>query len=177
MPRGRQLGDTLIPTNQAQYLNVHPMITKYNDSYTKASVSDNQSFKDIIIYRLPEAYILGCEAYIHLNKPDSARYYYNKTWTRAGNAEETGTITIAMLADEQARELAMEGDRWNFLKREGLLIDYVRQFGGEQVKNDKGVVLNDDVRIRSNIQAFHVRWPIPQTQIDIMKTFPQNEGY
>lgn len=177
LPRGRQLGDTLIPTNQAQYLNVHPMITKYNDSYTKASVSDNQSFKDIIIYRLPEAYILGCEAYIHLNNPDSARYYYNKTWTRAGNAEETGTITIAMLADEQARELAMEGDRWNFLKREGLLIDYVRQFGGEQVKNDKGVVLNDDVRIRSNIQAFHVRWPIPQTQIDIMKTFPQNEGY
>ena len=177
MPRGRQLGDTLIPTNQAQYLNVHPMITKYNDSYTKASVSDNQSFKDIIIYRLPEAYILGCEAYIHLNNPDSARYYYNKTWTRAGNAEETGTITIAMLADEQARELDMEGDRWNFLKREGLLIDYVRQFGGEQVKNDKGVVLNDDVRIRSNIQAFHVRWPIPQTQIDIMKTFPQNEGY
>ena len=82
-----------------------------------------------------------------------------------------------MLADEQARELAMEGDRWNFLKREGLLIDYVRQFGGEQVKNDKGVVMNDDVRIRSNIQAFHVRWPIPQTQIDIMKTFPQNEGY
>lgn len=177
LPRGRHLGDTLKPTNQAQYLNVHPMTTKYNDSYTKASVSDNQSFKDIIIYRLPEAYILGCEAYIHLGRQDSARYYYNKTWMRAGNAEETGEITIAKLADEQARELAMEGDRWNFLKREGLLIGYVRQFGGEYVENSKGVVMNDDVRIRGNVQAHHVRWPIPQTQIDIMKTFPQNDGY
>lgn len=177
LPRGRHLGDTLKPTNQAQYLNVHPMTTKYNDSYTKTSVADNQSFKDIIIYRLPEAYILGAEAYIHLGRQDSARFYYNKTWMRAGNAEETGEISMEKLADEQARELAMEGDRWNFLKREGMLIDYVRQYGGEYVVNSQNVVMNDDIRIRGNVQPYHERWPIPQTQIDLMGTFPQNEGY
>ncbi len=177
LPRGRHVGDTLVPTTQAQYLNVHPMCTKYNDSYTKASPTDNQSFKDIIIYRLPEAYILGCEAYIHLGRQDSAAYYYNKTYTRAGNAAETRPITIEMLAEEQARELAMEGDRWNFLKREGLLVKQVRAHGGEYVLSERWGVLNCDTLIRNNVSDYHNRWPIPQAQRDIMHTFPQNPGY
>lgn len=178
LPRGRHVGDTLIATTQSQYLNVHPMCTKYNDSYTKASPTDNQSFKDIIVYRLPDAYILGCEAYIHLGRQDSALYYYNKTYTRAGNAAENQPITIDMLADEQARELAMEGDRWNFLKREKMLVKQVQKYGGEYVYSERfNRELNCDTIIRNNVSEFHNRWPIPQAQRDIMHTFPQNPGY
>ena len=82
-----------------------------------------------------------------------------------------------MLADEQARELALEGDRWNFLKRENLLVKQVKAHGGEYVKSERWGVLNNDTIIRNNISDYHNRWPIPQAQRDIMHTFPQNPGY
>lgn len=179
IPRGKKLGDTIVVTNGAQYLNLHPACTKYNDSWTRVSPSETQSFKDIIIYRLPETYLMGAEAYYHLGNADSTAYYYNKTWVRAGNtAVATGTVTLDMIIDEHARELAFEGDRWFFLKRNGLLVDRVKKHGGEYAKKGTVVLLNDTV-IRTNIQPFHVRWPIPQAQIDIMgkDNFPQNEGY
>ena len=179
LPRGKKLGDTIIAANQAQYLSLHPALTKYNDSYTRLSPMETQSFKDIIIYRLAETYLMGAEAYYHLGKNDSLSYYYNKTWERAGNAKITGIITMDMIIDEHARELAMEGDRWFFLKRNGILIDRIRKYGGEYIVNSSNVVLMNDTLIRDNVRPHHVRLPIPQTQIDIMgkENFPQNEGY
>ena len=83
-----------------------------------------------------------------------------------------------MLADEQARELALEGDRWNVLKRENLLVPQVQKHGGEYVYSDRfDRVLNCDTVIRANISEYHMRWPIPQAQRDIMHTYPQNPGY
>lgn len=179
LPRGKQVGDTLEPANTAQYLNVHPACMKYNDTYTKATESDNQSYKDVIVYRLAETFLMGAEAYYHLGRQDSAQYYYNKTWERAGNAKETKTITLEMIINEHARELAMEGDRWFFLKRNNILIDRVKKYGGEYLKNEKGVVLMNDTVIRDNVSYYHMYWPIPQAQIDIMgkENFPQNDGY
>ncbi|MPN12227.1 hypothetical protein SDC9_159539 [bioreactor metagenome] len=179
LPRGKKVGDTIVAANNAQYLNLHPACLKYNDSYTRLTPTETQSFKDIIIYRLAETYLMGAEAYFHLGKTDSTSYYYNKTWERAGNSKETRPVTLEMIIDEHARELAMEGDRWFFLKRNGLLIERVRQFGGEFLKNASNVVLMNDTAIRVNIQPHHVRLPIPQTQIEIMgvENFPQNEGY
>ncbi len=179
LPAGKKLGDTIVVTNAAQYLNLHPMCTKFNDSWTRISPSETQSFKDIIIYRLGETYLMGAEAYLHLGKADSTAYYYNKTWVRAGNtAVAAGTITQDMITDEHARELAFEGDRWFYLKRNGLLIDRVKKYGGEYYKKGTTVMLNDTT-VRINIKDFHVRWPIPQTQIDQMgaANFPQNTGY
>ncbi len=179
IPRGKNLGDTITPVNNAQYLNLHPACIKFNDSYTKANAEETQSFKDIIVYRLAETYLMGAEAQYYLGHPDSTQYYYNKTWERAGNVKETRPITLDMIIEEHARELAMEGDRWFFLKRNGLLVDRVRAHGGEYLKNASDVVLMNDTAIRTNIQPHHVRWPIPQNQIDIMgkENFPQNEGY
>lgn len=179
VPRGKKVGDTIVAANQAQYLNLHPACTKYNDSYTRISPQETQSFKDIIIYRLAETYLMGAEAYYHLGKSDSLSYYYNKTWERAGNTKFTGAITLDMIIDEHARELAMEGDRWFFLKRNGILIDRIKKYGGEYIKTTANVVLMNDTTIRDNVQPHHVRLPIPQAQIDIMgkENFPQNEGY
>ena len=178
LPRGKHLGDTLVAKSNAQYLNVHPMCTKYMDSWTKANANDAQSFKDVIVYRLAETYLMGCEAYWHLNRMDKALDYFNRTYTRAGNPSWTGALSLQDIADEHARELAMEGDRWNFLKREEMLLSAVRAHGGEYLVNDKGVELMADTAIRINIQEHNVRWPIPLAQLEIMgKSFPQNPGY
>lgn len=176
--RGKNKGDTVRAKNSAEYLNIHPMCTKYMDSWTKATPQDNQSFKDVIIYRLAETYLLGCEAYLHLGNMGKARAYFNKTYTRAGNTAWTADITMDDLADEHARELAMEGDRWTFLKREGLLLTNVRKYGGEYLVVNN-VELSCDTVIRTNIKDYNVRWPIPLTQIELMDVshFPQNEGY
>ena len=177
--RGQHIGDTIFPINQGQYKNVHPMCTKYMDSWTKASPDEMMSFKDIIIYRFAETCLLGCEAYLHLNNQTKAVDYFNMTYTRAGNAPWSGTLTMQDFMDEHARELCMEGDRWNMLKREGELINQVRRYGGEYLVDAKGRTLMSDTLSRINIQPYHVRWPIPQTQIELMgpENFPQNEGY
>ena len=173
------------------------MCTKFCDSYTRTTPSLTESYKDIIIYRVAETYLMGAEAYLHIGNADSTAYYYNKTWVRAGNtAIPSGSVTMNMIIDEHARELAFEGDRWFFLKRNGLLYDRVKKYAGEYLKKDvvydkwtknnvatwyplPNLILNNDTVIRNNVRQFHVNWPIPQAQIDIMgaANFPQNTGY
>ena len=180
IPRGKKLGDTIVAANAGQYLNLHPACMKFNDPYTRPVATETQSFKDIIIYRLPETYLMGAEAYLHLGNADSTAYYFNKSYVRAGNtALASGSVTMDNIRDEHARELAFEGDRWFFLKRQGILIDNVKKWGGDYLKNASNVVLIADTAVRANIKPFHVRWPIPQAQIDIMgkQNFPQNDGY
>lgn len=179
VPRGKKLGDTIVATNSAQYLNVHPCCMKYYDP-TAPSPNGTKSYKDIMRYRLAQTYLLGAEAYSHLGNADSTAYYYNKTWVRAGNtAIPAGNVTLNMIIDEHARELAFEADRWLFLKRNGILVERTKKYGGEFTKNAQGVVLLNDTVVRDNIQPMHVRLPIPKSQIEIMgaANFPQNEGY
>ena len=147
--------------------------TKFADIWTREPY-EPRSCKDIIVYRLAETYIMGAEAALMLGDQTKARYYYNKTWQRAGNREHTGLVTIKNIIDEQARELAFEGDRWFFLKRKGILIDQVRTYAGnpEYAPSIQG---------RYNLPAnpHFVRWPIPENEIINMgaETFPQNPGY
>ena len=147
--------------------------TKYADIWTRDPF-EARSCKDIIVYRLGETYIMGAEAALMLGDQTRARYYFNKTWKRAGNQEFTGALTIKNIIDEQARELAFEGDRWFFLKRRGILIDQVKNYAGnpEYAPSILG---------RTNLPAnpHMVRWPIPESEIINMgaETFPQNPGY
>ena len=146
---------------------------KYADIWTREPF-EARSCKDVIIYRLAETYIMGAEAALMLGNQTKAKYYYNKTWTRAGNSEFTGTLTLKNVIDEQARELAFEGDRWFFLKRRGILIDQVKNYAGnpEYAPSILG---------RQNLPAhpYMIRWPIPESEIINMgaETFPQNPGY
>ena len=110
-----------------------PSSLKLVDVLTKPLDADGSflSYKDILIYRLSESYLLGAEAYYHLGNQTKTREYYNKTWTRAGNPAITTDITFDMIRDEQARELAFEGRRWDFLKRNGIWYDQMRSFAGD----------------------------------------------
>jgi hypothetical protein len=183
--------------------NLLPSSIKMYDSWSKPLDADgaNSSFKDIMIYRLAESYLLAAEAYFRLGNGDKALEYYNKTWTRAGNVAETNPLTFEMIMDEHARELAFEGRRWDFLKRNGIWYDQVRKYSGDFTKFPAASVgysagtygisdgrdalfgpnpdyyadfngSDNDVLVRFNVKPFHVNWPIPQDQIDAMG--PQN---
>lgn len=150
-----------------------PGCIKFADITTREPF-ETRGCKDVIVYRLGETYVMGAEAALMLGNQTRAKYYYNKTWMRAGNPEYTGAVTMKNIIDEQARELAFEGDRWFFLKRRGILIDQVKAYAGNPEYPSSTIG-------RTNLPAnpHMVRWPIPESEIINMgaETFPQNPGY
>jgi len=87
------------------------------------------------------------------------------------------TINEDILLEEYARELAFEGQRWFVLKRMNKLVERVQKYGG--IVDFRGEPCPNPLyySCRTNIQPYHVRWPIPQSAIDAMGGFPQNPGY
>lgn len=80
-------------------------------------------FKDLIVYRLAETYLMAAEAYMRRDggmSTDALRCY-NKTWERAGNDKFAGPLTQDILLDEYARELNFEGVRLLFVETFGTL--------------------------------------------------------
>ena len=150
-----------------------PGCTKHGDVETRELFA-SRGFKDIILYRLADVYIMGAEAALRLGDQTKAKYYFNKTWQRAGNSAFTGTLKLQDIIDEEAREMCFENDRWYFLKRLGLLIDNVKKYAGHEG-------LPESLKGRTNLPAnpHFVRWPIPEEEIINMgaENFPQNVGY
>ena len=132
----------------------------------------NDSWKDYPMYRMAESYLIGSEAHWRLGNEPKALEYINTVRTRAygGNtAFNFTTYDLDTYLEESARELAMERNRWFLLKRLGLLVERQSlhyRFG------------SSSTNISPAPMAPHmVRFPIPQSQIDLMGTFPQNPGY
>ncbi len=139
----------------------------------------NDSWKDYPMYRLAETFLLGAEAHSNLGETAIALEYMNKVRRRAYGLEyntpapsvDFTTWTLDTYLEESARELNLERNRWFLLKRLGILVERQRlhyRFGA----NAAQVVTN-----AFPMADFMVRLPIPQNQIDLMKTFPQNPGY
>jgi hypothetical protein len=147
----------------------HWSVMKYRDFDKPAGTA--MSYRDKILYRLAEVYILGAEAHWRVggSSDPKALEYINKVRARAGVPDLT-SIDLQSIMDEEARELAFEGKRWFFLKRIGKLVEQYNAyhyFGGTVGSFTKKNPMDDH----------HTRWPIPQSQLDIMITFPQNPGY
>ena len=68
-----------------------PGCIKYGDKWTRTA-SETRSYKDVIVYRLAESYIMAAEAALMKNDQTLAKYYFNKTWERAGNDKFTGVL-------------------------------------------------------------------------------------
>ena len=150
-----------------------PGCTKHGDVTTRELFA-SRGYKDIILYRLADIYIMGAEAALRLGDQTKAKYYFNKTWERAGNATFTGELKMQDIIDEEAREMCFENDRWYFLKRLGLLIEQVKKYAGNEG-------WSASLTGRTNLPAnpHFVRWPIPEEEIINMgaDNFPQNVGY
>jgi hypothetical protein len=153
-------------TNIREY---HWSVMKYRDFVKPAGTA--QSYRDKIMYRLAETYLLGAEAHWRVGGSSDAKAleYINKIRTRAGIAN-VNSVDLNLLMDENAREMSFEGKRWFFLKRIGKLVEQYNAyhfFGGTLGAFSKKTPMDDH----------HTRWPIPKSQLDIMITFPQNPGY
>lgn len=172
-PAGTRVGDTvkLARGPGAFFERAHPGCLKFFDRVSVGDPFSAVSFKDVMIYRLAETHLFAAEAYMRAGNQPKALEHYNKTWTRAGNPPFTGTVTLELIMDEQAREMAFELKRWNFLKRIGKLAEQVRAYTGD---TDLNAALG-----RTQFRDFHVRWPIHQTVLDQLgrDNFPQNPGY
>jgi hypothetical protein len=129
-------------------------------------------YKDVMAYRLAETLLLGAEAHYRKSgdpKNAKALEYINKVRVRAG-VPNFDSIDQDVILDESARELCFEGGRWFLLKRLGVLVERVNKYHtfGSASTNYTA----------TSMQPYHVRWPIPQSQITLMGgTFPQNTGY
>lgn len=175
LPAGKKLGDKVTTTNASVYFDqLYPACFKYVDQWTKLAPNEAQSFKDIIIYRLAETYLIGAEAHMREGGPQAANAvkYIAEIRRRAGLGVFTGPVTEDLILDEDARELAFEGQRWYMLKRLGKLVERIKLYAGDPYVGA--------IQARTGIKDYHVRWPIPQSEIDNMKgkgDFIQNPGY
>ncbi len=150
----------------------HWSLKKYHD--TDKDPNTDKSFKSIIYYRYAETLLLGAEAHWRQDNENPtntyALKYVNEVRERAGLAAYPfTTFDRDSYLEESARELALEKNRWFLLKRMGLLVERQNmyyQFGS----NSNNVALRP-------MRSYMVRLPIPQSQIELMGTFPQNEGY
>lgn len=166
------------PSNQTGIL--FPQSSKHIDP-SRLDVNNVNGFKDEIIFRLGETYLIAAEALMMDGKPDEAVTYINTLRRRAAIVDPNPTITAAnrlamevkasdlnidFILNERARELNGEYMRWFDLVRTGKLLERVKLY------NAAGA---------ANIQPYHVLRPIPQTQIDRVvggaSVYPQNPGY
>ena len=125
-PTSPKYGELIPLAKSSSYCEtLHFMSKKYFDQWTMADNPDRTTgFKDLIVYRLAETYLMAAEAYMRRDggmSTDALRCY-NKTWERAGNDKFAGPLTQDILLDEYARELNFEGVRWPLLKRLGLWV-------------------------------------------------------
>ncbi len=165
LPPGVNIGDTVTSENIDEVSGfgirvIEPTTKKYWEGGALGrTIDDAEGYRNIIQYRLSQAYLIAAEAYLRAGNAAAGQPYLDAVRDRAG----VGHIELndQNILDEQARELGHEGHRYPMLKRLGILIERVQTYSPD---------------IGANMLPHHVRWPIPQQFIDLTKV-PQNEGY
>jgi hypothetical protein len=163
------------PTNQNEfmlyYLRQNPGVVKFLD--TEAEPTDRNHYKNIMVYRLAETYLIGAEAHMMLGNTVKALEYLNAVRNRANTASVT-SIDLQAILDERARELAFEGQRWYTLKRTGKLYEFLLDHMNNDNMNESYPEGNPKVILKEYME----NWPIPPQQIDLLgPAYPQNDGY
>ena len=180
LPAGKELGDSLdayenSETDQNEFMlyyrRQNPGILKFFDENVEPT--DRNHFKNIMVYRLAETYLLGAEAHMMLGNSAKGLEYLNTVRSRANAAAKT-EIDLQAVLDERARELAFEGQRWFTLKRTGKLYEFLL----DHMNNDNMNESYPEGNPKDILREYMQNWPIPQEQMDLLGPhYPQNEGY
>lgn len=180
LPAGKQLGEPLdlyenSETDQNEFMlyyrRQNPGVIKFLDKTVEPT--DRNHYKNIMIYRLAETYLIGAEAYMMLGNTAKALEYVNAVRNRA-NASSIASVDLQGILDERARELAFEGQRWYTLKRTGKLFEFLL----DHMNNDNMNESYPEGNPKDILREYMQNWPIPQQQIDLLgPNYPQNEGY
>ena len=181
LPAGKTLGS---PINEYQnkaegddffmyFKRQSPGVIKFLDK--SIDPTDRMHFKNIMVYRLAETYLIGAEAHFETGNTSKALEYLNAIRQRAG-ISPVMNISIESIFEERARELAFEGQRWFSLKRRGILFDYLMDHMNSELLNE--YYARNHVNPKAVYRPYMVNLPIPQGVLDLLgANYPQNEGY
>lgn len=131
-------------------------------------------WKDFILMRLGETYLLRAEARFRQNDLVGARDDINELRNRAQAPQVSSSdITLDFILDERVRELLAEENRRETLIRTGTLMERATRLNGTTK------LANGNIETTSGLDAHHLLFPIPQTEIDLNKDaeLEQNPGY
>lgn len=130
-------------------------------------------WKDFILMRLGETYLLRAEAQLKQGKLAEAAESINMLRERAdAPLVSAADITLDFILDERARELLSEENRRFTLMRTGTLVERANRLN----TNVPGLPENRQI---TGLTETHLLMPIPQNEIDLNKdaTLEQNPGY
>lgn len=193
LPPGVAIGDEVKIeqqglTGENYYRRMAPGLMKYLDLFT---AQGEQQYSDIIIFRKAETYLIAAEAAFKLGQPTKSIGYINNIRRRAFGTDvnlpnpecdfNAIDLTIDLLLDENARELAMEGTRFYMLKRTGKFFEYMKDHSGQssRYQTSHGIIGFDVFNIsRFEVQPHMVNFPYHQDIMDQLgnPSF-QNPGY
>jgi len=161
---------------------------KFRDP-NRTAANAQPGFKDVIVMRLAEMYLIAAEAEIMLGQPGNAVPHINVLRTRAAikSPDQTAAMQITaaditligpirFILEERARELAGEHIRWFDLKRI-LGENHLQGITAGQPFVDFIKAQNPDI---TQVQAYHRLRPIRQEEMNALLNadeFGQNPGY
>lgn len=147
----------------------YPMFRKFDEPGVPYTTGGNnpEGERDAIIMRAAETRLMAAEAYLNSGDKAKAALHVNALRSRAGltrvlTADE---VTIDVILNESAKELAGEVGRWAELKRSGKLLE-------------RALANNPHVALNKALKDFHLLRPIPNREVDLSEgRIKQNAGY
>ena len=134
----------------------YPGLKKFlDDQYDSRYPTHDISYRDAIVFRLSEMYLIKAECQLASGNAANAMATINQL--RAARAIKgqdnslSGNCDINTILDERAIELCGEQQRWFDLKRTHTLLDRVKNYNGQGA---------------GNIQAIHYYRPIPEAEME-----------
>ncbi len=164
---GPKVGQRVIPNPADTLYKLCPYTTKWNN-YVAADAFGYTDYKDIIMMRLGETYLLLAEAQFYQGKLTEAAATLNIIRARANATPILASdVTLDFILDERARELLAEENRRMTLARTGKLAERVLKLNS--FYNGQG----------AGVKPYNMLMPIPQSEIDLNRNavLEQNPGY
>jgi hypothetical protein len=172
-PKYSNIYKTRVPYEGADTLFIIAPYTMKWGHFDPQDVFGYGMWKDFILMRLGETYLLRAEAEFKQGKLDEAAESINELRRRAdAPLVSAADIDLNFILDERARELIGEENRRFTLMRTGTLVERANRLN----TNIPGLPENRQI---TGLTETHLLMPIPQNEIDLNKDaeLEQNPGY
>ena len=164
---GVNKGLPIVPKATDTLFRLCPYTTKWNN-FVAADAFGYADYKDIIVMRLGETYLLLAESQFNQGHLDDAAATLNIIRIRAGATPiAAADVTLDFILDERARELLAEENRRMTLVRTGKLVERTLTLNSTSMGQG------------ADISAKNLLLPIPFAEINLNKdaVLTQNPGY
>lgn len=146
---------------------IYPIIKKYVEPHAQ----HNNHGMNFPVYRYAEVLLFLAEALHEQGKDGEALPFLNQVRTRAGLGAHTGDLGDAIFRERRV-ELAFENKRWFDLKRKGIAIQVMTEFGQRVIANPNDYYLPEGVPAAgnafTNIREFYA---LPASESELNPNF------